>query len=450
MRKIRLAVTLMLLVSVVLCGAGLNVNAAGQKTDVSVLVESFEKETKCSSVSVAVCDGNEVSFYGDSKGLYQIGSMTKAFTGLAIQKLINEGKIREDSNVSDFIPGFKAYYNSTPYEITIENLLTQKSGYTNNETDYPAAEYGMSLQEWAESFSGKELDSVPGTTYAYSNANFNLLGAVIERVSGKTYKEYMESEILAPLGLTNTYVTAPADGIVRGSRLGYRKAFEYEIPVAEGRIPAGYFYSNAEDMARWTGIWTGSVHVPDEFKEAIDSIKSHLKEEGDYYSGWEVFSDTIGHSGGTPNYSSRIVFSEEHEAGVCVLTNLNVAASTDSLCNGIFSLTVNCRAEGIATDVWTVFDIIFSTVSVAAILLAVLALFLRKRGILLALGITETLIVVLSLILMPVIFGADLKAIFGTWAPYSLAGGLILLIADVIVIVIRLLLIRNEDRKKTS
>ena len=88
MRKIRLAVTLMLLVSVVLCGAGLNVNAAGQKTDVSALVESFEKETKCSSVSVAVCDGNEVSFYGDSKGLYQIGSMTKAFTGLAIQKHI--------------------------------------------------------------------------------------------------------------------------------------------------------------------------------------------------------------------------------------------------------------------------------------------------------------------------------------------------------------------------
>jgi len=440
----------MLLVSVVLCGAGLNVNAAGQMTDVSALVESFEKETKCSSVSVAVCDGNEVSFYGDSKGLYQIGSMTKAFTGLAIQKLINEGKISEKSNVSDFLTSFKAYYNSTPYEITIENLLTQKSGYTNNETDYPAAEYGMSLQEWAESFSGKELESVPGTTYAYSNANFNLLGAVIERVTGKTYKDYMESEILAPLGLTNTYVTAPADGIVRGSRLGYRKAFVYEIPVAEGRIPAGYFYSNAEDMARWTGIWTGTVNVPAEFREVIDSIKEHLNEEGDYYSGWEVFADAIGHSGGTPNYSSRIVFSKEHGAGVCVLTNLNVAASTDSLCNGIFSLMVRGRAEGIATDVWTVFDIIFSTVSVAAILLAVLALFLRKRGILLALAIVETLIVVLSLILMPVIFGADLKAIFSTWAPYSMAGGLILLIADVIVIVIRLLLIRNEDRKKTS
>lgn len=105
MRKIRSIVTVMLLVSVVVCCAALNVNAAGQKTDVSALIESFEKDTKCSSVSVCVFDGGEVSFYGDQKGLYQIGSMTKAFTGLAVQKLISEGKISEDNKVSEFLDG---------------------------------------------------------------------------------------------------------------------------------------------------------------------------------------------------------------------------------------------------------------------------------------------------------------------------------------------------------
>ena len=151
---------MMLLVSVVVSCAALNVNAAGQKTDVSALIESFEKDTKCSSVSVCVFDGGEVSFYGDQKGLYQIGSMTKAFTGLAIQKLISEGKISEDSKVSEFLVGYKAYYGSKPYEITIGNLLTQTSGYTNNETDYPAAEPGMTLKDWAYSM-GRSLRQLP-------------------------------------------------------------------------------------------------------------------------------------------------------------------------------------------------------------------------------------------------------------------------------------------------
>ena len=452
MRKIRLAITLMLLMSVVMFGVGFPVNAAGRKTDVSALVESFEKNTKCSSVSAAVCDGEEVDFYGDQDGLYQIGSMTKAFTGLAVQKLISEGKISNDSTVSDFLPGFKAYYDSTPYEITIENLLTQTSGYTNNETDYPQAESGMTLQEWALNLSGKEIKSVPGEKYAYSNANYNLLGAVIELVTGKTYKEYMESEILAPLGLTNTYVTAPFDrNIISGSRLGYRFAFKYEIPVTEGRIPAGYFYSNAEDMARWAGIWAGTVNVPDEYRAIINDVKSHLKEEGDYYAGWEAFGEgKIGHSGGTPNYSSRIVFSEKSGVGVCVLTNLNVAASTDSLCNGIFSLTVNGSTNGISSDVWTVFDIIFSIVSLTALLLAVAAVAIRKRSVLISLAVTETLLVILSLLILPAVFGAGLTAIFGIWAPYSMAGGVILLILDVIITGTRFLLTRNEDRKKTS
>ena len=83
-------------------------------------------------------------------------------------------------------------------------------------------------------------------------------------------------------------------------------------------------------------------------------------------------------------------------------------------------------------------------------MLAAAAVAIKKRGILIALVIAETLIVILSLIILPAVFGAGLKAIFFIWAPYSMAGGMILLIADVIITGIRLLLTRNEDRKKTS
>ena len=454
MRKIRILLSLFIIVSVIAGGFGLAVSADSNADNVSAYIEKFRKETKCSSVSVAVCEGDSVSYYGDSKGLYQIGSMTKAFTGLAIQKLISEGKLSPDSKVSDFIPGFSASRNSVSYDITVNHLLTQTSGFTNSESLYPSAGKGVSLQEWASGMSGRELQSVPGEKYSYSNVNYNLLGAIIERVSGRPYKDYMEKEILVPLGLNNTFVViGPEDErIVRGSRLGYRHAFCYDIRVEEGRIPAGYFYSNAEGMALWMRIWLGKADLPDPYREMISEVKSHLLKEGDCYSGWEVFGNgEKGHSGGTPNYSSRIVFSEKEQTGVCVLTSLNVAASTDSLCNGISELVSTGNESVIAKDVWTVFDIIFSVVSVTGVLLAVYSLCTGKRVALLTCGITLFILVTAVCTVMPVIFGAGLGEIVFIWAPFSFTGALVLLIADILLIAIKLLILgKNADRKKTS
>ena len=160
--------------------------SAENSDSIQSLVSEFQKETGCKDVSVVVYENGEASFYGDSNGLYQIGSMTKAFTGLAIQKLIIEGKLSADDKISDLIPGFEAYYGSEKVDITVQNLLDQKSGFTNNEKDYPSATEEMSLEEWAESMSGKELKSAPGSEYSYSNVNYNLLGLMIEKVSGMT------------------------------------------------------------------------------------------------------------------------------------------------------------------------------------------------------------------------------------------------------------------------
>ncbi|MCR5511449.1 MAG: beta-lactamase family protein, partial [Lachnospiraceae bacterium] len=353
--------------------------------------------------------------------------------------------LSENDTVSELLPGYTAYYDSEPCEITVGQLLYQTSGYTNKESDYPSATEEMSLRDWAYSMSGKELNSRPGSEYSYSNVNYDLLGAIIEQVSGKTYAEYMNSEILIPLGLTHTYAQVPEDGvkIVSGSRLGYRRSFTYEIPVIEGRIPAGYFYSNATDMAEWIRIWTGTADIPEEYKELISAVKDRLNEPGDYYSGWELFENgTIGHSGGTPNYSSRIVFSDEEKIGVCVLTNLNVAASTDGLCNAIFELAAGVEPGhiNIPTDVWTVFDIIFTVISVVAILSIIVSLLLKRRGVIAVLGITLLVLLIAVCIVMPMVFGAGLGEIAFTWAPYSFAGGLILMEIGVVVAGVRFFL----------
>ena len=417
-------------------------------SDVNGLISEFKSDTRCSSVSTVIYDHGELTYYGDSSSLYQIGSMTKSFTGLGVQKLIGRGAVSNTDKVSDLIPGFTAYYDSAEVDITVEDLLAQRSGFTNSETDYPSATADMDLTEWAMSISGKELKSLPGTEYSYSNVNYNLLGLIIENVTGMTYREYMEAEVLKPLGLDSTFVGVPenTDLIVEGTRLGFRNVFEYWLPVREASIPAGYFYSNVEDIGLWMKAWIECAD-PD-----MEDVMGRLVNEGDCYAGLERFEgDVIGHSGGTPNYSSRFVFSRSKEVGVCVLTNLNVASTTDSLCNNIFSVVCGHGGQGLVCDVWTVFDIIFTSVSVIGIAVLILAVLIRKKGALIAIAATLALLEILILILFPLIFGAGIKDIALTWAPWSFLAGIILLAADCVSLVIKLCVVKvNEGRAKTG
>lgn len=465
-------------------------------TVINDYIDNFCDKTKCSSVSVVVMQESKITIYGDDDALYQIGSMTKAFTGLAVLKFINEKVLSEDDIISDHIKGFTAYYEKEARDITIGQLLTHTSGYTNKETDYPSALEGMSLRAWTDTISGSELSFAPGTGYSYSNVNYNLLGAVIEESTGLSYKEYMEKDILTPLGLADTYVGTPDDGdVVSGSRLMFRRSISYDIPVIEGRIPAGYMYSSASDMARWMQIWTGAdmtvagdcdtnkdkakdnADIPIEYKQLVLDVKAHLSCDQDYYAGWEYLGEAMGHSGGTPNYSSRIIFSQNKNIGVCVLTNLNVAASTDSLCDEIYAYIMNSKGaehrtgrnteheigngtdkvtengsnkelgseggseikSGIVTDVWTVFDIVFTGVFITGIVILIGILIVKHRGILIVSGVVLATIIIVLCIVMPTIFGAGLYDILCIWAPYSMMCGMGILAADIVAIRVRLL-----------
>lgn len=428
-----------------------------ESNGIETLIQDFKNDTSCEDVSVVVYDKGDVTYYGDGEALYQIGSMTKTFTGLAMQKLITEGRVDKDKVISSYIPGFEAYYDGELADITVRNLLEQKSGFTNSEKDYPSAEEGVTLSEWAAGLSGCTLSCKPGTEYAYSNTNYNLLGVIIEEVSGKSYKDYMQQEILIPLGLANTFVGTPKEGkIVEGTRLGYRHVFNYPMTVKEACIPAGYFYSNTEDMGRWIAIWTDdgaedSV-VPEDLREPLAKVKDALKNEGDYYSGWELFADgVIGHSGGTPQYSSRIVFDETKNIGVCVLCNLNVAATTDSLCNNTYDILAGKGSGELATDIWTIFDKIFISVTIVGGILLIVLLALKKRAVILILGAFLLLLLVLVLILFPIIFGAGMKEILFVWPPLSLTGGLLILMIDTFVAIIKLLIRKkNADYNKAE
>ena len=472
----RMIISLIMIAGMIMgLSSGLNASAANVSAkgedEIQSLIDEFSRNTKCNSVSVMVYDHGEISYYGDKDGLYQIGSMTKSFTGLAIQKLIDEGKLSAEDKLSDYIKYFEAYYNSEKVEITIGQLLTQTSGFTNSESDYYIIG-DISLTDWAYNFSGRELKCAPGTEYNYSNVNFALLGAVIESVTGSEYKSFMETKVLDPIGLHNTYVGEPDNkGVIEGSRLAYRKTVDYEIPISEATIPAGYFYSNIEDMGQWMNLWISQdtdmetdldtnqdtdtnqdSNLNIALAKASANVVSCLKNEGDYYAGWERFEDgAIGHSGGTANYSSRIVFSKDKQTGVCVLTNLNVAASTDSLCNNIFK-SLNGESVGtIAVDVWTIFDIVFTVVSIVMILLGILVIGIRRRKAAIGIGVVVLILLILIEVLFPTIFSATLSDILGTWAPWSMTTAIILMVVDIIICLIAAVLCKpKRDRNANN
>ena len=124
------------------------------------------------------------------------------------------------------------------------------------------------------------------------------------------------------------------------------------------------------------------------------------------------------------------MFDEKRQTGVCVLGNLNVAASTDSLCNSIFSIVSGKIPERLNRDIWTIFDIIFVVVTMIGMLLLGVILFAKKRSVLIVIDVFLISLLALVLILFPIIFGAGMKEIAFIWAPWSLAGGLSVIAAD--------------------
>lgn len=439
-QKILFAVSVLLFCTF---GNGIYLDAKCENT-IESIVSEFQNKTNCNSVNIVVYDDGKVSYYGNGKedGLYQIGSMTKAFTGLGIMKLVREGKIVPEYEISVYLPGFETYYEGEKVNITVAQLLSQTSGFTNSERNYPSAKENVTLSQWVEQISGSELQYSPGEQYSYSNVNYNLLGAIIEKVSGVSYKEYMEQEILIPLGLDHTYVGFVEDqeDIVKGTRLGYWKSYYFDTVVREGAIPAGYFYSNIHDMCRWVEIWLGQADIPDVYKELIEETRNYLNQDTQYYAGWEYSDEgVIGHSGGTASYSSRIVFSSEENIGVCVLANLNVAASTDRLCNDILAITAGKEPAGFVYDIWTIFDNVFSVITIIGtiLLFVIITKFNRIRAMIVS-EVAGIVILAGGFVIMPAIFQSGWGEILFVWAPWSMLGGIIVLLLDVTALSIKI------------
>ncbi len=279
--------------------------------------------------------GNRVPFTINTKS--RIGSVTKQFTASAILKLQEEGKLSVNDKLSKFIPDFPR-----GDEVTIHHLLTHTSGiqnYTDKPNFMKTVEGEVKPEEIIESFKNDEFNFNPGEKWSYNNSGYFLLGYIVEKVSGKTFDEYLKSTFFEPLGMKNTGIHNSKE-ILENEARGYsyengkfQKAIDWDMSRAGG---AGAMYSTVGDLYLWNeAIFNGKVLSKSSLDSAFTPVKLNDGNEaeigGKYGYGWMISEDRglklLWHGGGLHGFNTDLRRYPDINATIVVLQNCLPSAS---------------------------------------------------------------------------------------------------------------------------
>jgi D-alanyl-D-alanine carboxypeptidase len=270
---------------------------------------------------------------------FNIASMGKMFTAVAIAQLVEAGKLRFEDTLANVLP---EYPNAdAARKITIHQLLTHSAGLGgffdqpgyDRRKEYPTA---MSL---LDVFAREPLQYAPGTGSGYSNEGFVVLGAVIEKVSGENYYDYIRRHVYKPAGMTKTDAYR-IDDAVENLAVGYGWFDDDPLGVSPRRpnwaflglrgTPCGGFYSTAGDMVRFAEALRGGRLVSAAMVERLTTAKDGL---GEYGYGFQVKQDNghaiIGHDGGgaSSGINSDLYWTQDGRWTVTVMGNYDAPAA---------------------------------------------------------------------------------------------------------------------------
>ncbi len=206
---------------------------------------------------------------------FRLASVSKTFTGVAIMKLVQDGKLNLDGKV--FGPGSilgtdfgTAPYNANLLEITVRHLLQHVSGSWGAATggdvidQNPSYNYKQ-LLDWV--INTRPNPNAPGTVYDYSNINFCIAGRIIEKVSGKSYINYIKEDVMAPIGGTQTDMSGQTEAERKANEVKYYGQgndanFVYNIAFPR-RDADGGLMTTASDLLRFVNAFDGFPSRPD-------------------------------------------------------------------------------------------------------------------------------------------------------------------------------------------
>lgn len=268
-----------------------------------------------------------------------LGSLSKSITALAIMQLVEAGKIDLDAAVQRYLPWFRGADQDASSHITLRHLLTHTSGisrYTGRELLAGRGE--KTLEQLVRELSKVKLTRPVGTTFQYSNANYAVLGLLVQVVSGESYEDYIRRHIFQPLSMQHSYTSeqdAQHGGLATGYRWWFGQPIPNHAPYLEDALPAAFLVCSAEDMACWLGVhlssgsWNGvSVLSPAGTAELHrPQVTIPTKPGMTSAMGWRVQQlgddSILQHGGEVSNFRADMVLVPGRKLGVIVLQNAN-------------------------------------------------------------------------------------------------------------------------------
>lgn len=294
--------------------------------------------------------------------LFGVASNTKAFTAAALGMLQEEGKLKFNDRVIDYIPEFRMYDPYVTSEFTIRDLLTHRSGLGLGAGDLTIFPDGNDFTVPDVIGAMRYLRPVSSfrTKYDYDNLLYIIAGEVIARVSGTTFEEFIEQRIMKPLGMTQSAATfhrvrdtsniADAHAPVE-KKLQVIDRYDLALTAAAGGI-----YSSTADLSKWVGVLLNGGRYGNEEKPLLseslinqlwspqtivpvgrpDEFNTHFAA---YALGWFLTDANgvkrISHTGGLPGMVTQVTLIPELRLGIIVLTNQQSGSAFRSITNTI-------------------------------------------------------------------------------------------------------------------
>ena len=262
---------------------------------------------------------------------FNLGSMNKMFTAVAVAQLAEAGKLSLDDSLGRFLPA-GSMRPEVLAKVRVKHLLSHTSGlgsYFTPAWDSASRALYRSVDDWMTLVRNDSLAFEPGTRWAYSNTGMLVLGKVIERVSGQDYFDYVREHVYRPAGMTSSD-SYELDRVNRDLAVGYERRFtrggeEWRNNVFQHVIrggPAGGGYSTVEDLTRFAEALKSGKLVGKRYVELLTTAKPELASNG-YGYGFGISEDgrTFGHSGGFPGINSELVIFREGGYTIAVMSN---------------------------------------------------------------------------------------------------------------------------------
>jgi D-alanyl-D-alanine carboxypeptidase len=308
------------------------------------LVLTYLAESHAPGASFAVIRGNDTLAYGayglanveasrapTATTIYEIGSNTKQFTSAAIMKLVEQGRVKLDDDLSKYVPQFPLHGK----RVSIRQLLTHTSGihdYTSSPAWSKTWNEVLSPDSIIKFVAADTFDFAPGTAYRYDNTGYVLLGMVIEKATGQKYASYLDAQFFKPLGLRQTSY-CPSRTPDPAFALGYTKGANGATERAQFMdlshpFAAGALCSTVGDFAKWQRALAGG-RVVSPASYALMSTADTLNNGRKINYGFGLVPGvldghkTVSHTGGIPGFATAAAYVADDSLSIVVFTNFD-------------------------------------------------------------------------------------------------------------------------------